>query len=190
MATSKTLISVPVFSEGKSYDLYRQELLAWKEITDLAKSKQGLAVALSLPESDKLNNLKAQLFDKHSIDDLKKDDGLDTVIEFLTSHLGKDDLADSFCRYGEFEDYKRSNESIVEYIGKFEQNYNRIARKNLKLPSEILAHKVLRSASLLPEEFMLVISGMDYSKKDTLYEQALISLKKEGLMIVSSFWLN
>ena len=169
---------MPLFSEGKSYDLYKQELSAWREITDLNKSKQALAVALSLPESDKLNNLKSQLFDKHSIDDLKKDEGLDTVIAFLDSHLGKDDLADSFCRYGEFEDYKRSNESIVEYIGKFEQNYNRIARKGIKLPSEILAFKLLRGASLLSEELMLVISGMDYSKKETLFEQAQTSLKK------------
>ena len=34
----------------KSYERFRQELLAWKEITDLDKTKQGIAIALSLPE--------------------------------------------------------------------------------------------------------------------------------------------
>ena len=37
----------------KTYELYRQELLAWREVTDLRKDKQGVAIALSLPEEDK-----------------------------------------------------------------------------------------------------------------------------------------
>ena len=37
----------------KGYELYRQELLAWREVTDLRKDKQGVAIALSLPGDDK-----------------------------------------------------------------------------------------------------------------------------------------
>ena len=37
----------------KPYELYKQELLAWREITDLCKEKQGVAIALSLPDDDK-----------------------------------------------------------------------------------------------------------------------------------------
>ena len=35
------------------YELYKQKLLAWREVTDLSKDKQGVAIALSLPEEDK-----------------------------------------------------------------------------------------------------------------------------------------
>ena len=43
----------PVFRKGKSYERFKQELLAWRKITDLRLDKQGIAVALSLPEDDK-----------------------------------------------------------------------------------------------------------------------------------------
>ena len=36
----------------KSYEVYRKEILAWGELSDLLRSKQGIVVALSLPEDD------------------------------------------------------------------------------------------------------------------------------------------
>ena len=39
-------------SKLKSYDQYVEELRAWCIVTDLAKEKQGVAIALSLAESD------------------------------------------------------------------------------------------------------------------------------------------
>ena len=40
-------INNPVFIDN--YERYRIELEAWREITELPKAKQGIAVALSLP---------------------------------------------------------------------------------------------------------------------------------------------
>ena len=72
----------------KGYELYRQELLAWREVTDLRKDKQGVAIALSLPEDDK-TQIREKVFEQISLDDLKKEGGLDTLITFLDSHLKK-----------------------------------------------------------------------------------------------------
>ena len=172
-----TRINVPVFKQGKSYDLFKQELLAWKEVTDLVATKQGIAVALLLPEDDSLA-LRAKLFDKYKVEDLKKDNGLDTVIAFLDSHLGKDDLADTLVKYSQFEDYKQTSETTADFIGKFEQLYNRLEKKGTTLPEEIKSYKLLRSAKLSQDERTLVLSGIDYTKKDTMFEQAKLSLKK------------
>ena len=35
----------PTSLRTKTYELYRQELLAWREVTDLRKKKQGVAIA-------------------------------------------------------------------------------------------------------------------------------------------------
>ena len=78
---------------SKTYELYRQELIAWREVTELRKEKQGIAIALSLPENDK-TQIREKVFDQIPIDDLKEDDGLNTLIAFLDDHLKKDDLAD------------------------------------------------------------------------------------------------
>ena len=45
-------ISPPQYSKAKGYERYKLELLAWKEVTDIKKEKQGIVVALSLPEND------------------------------------------------------------------------------------------------------------------------------------------
>ena len=48
----------------------------------------------------------------------------------------------------------------------------------MTLPSEILAFKLLRKANISKEEIMLVLTGMNYSNKETLYDEAKQSLKK------------
>ena len=48
----------------------------------------------------------------------------------------------------------------------------------MKLPSEILAFKLLKQANLTQEEHLLVLTGLDYTDKTTLYEQSQKSLKK------------
>ncbi|CAG2239162.1 unnamed protein product [Mytilus edulis] len=173
-----TRINLPSFNKSKSYELYKQELLAWSEITDLDKKKRGIAVALSLPEDDE-TKIREKVFDQIVLDDLKKDTGLNTLVDFLDKHLAKDDLADSLEKFEDFEDYTRpEGQSINEYVAYFDSKYRKIEKKNMKLPSEILAFKLLRKANISKEEKMLVLTGMNYENKMTLYEEAKRSLKK------------
>ena len=72
----------------KGYELYRHELLAWREVTDLWKDKQVVAIALSLPEDDK-TQIREKVFEQISLDDLKIEDGPDTLITFSDSHIKK-----------------------------------------------------------------------------------------------------
>ena len=48
----------------------------------------------------------------------------------------------------------------------------------MALPPEILAFKLLRKANITPEEKLLVLTGMNYEQKETLYEEAKKSLKQ------------
>ena len=48
----------------------------------------------------------------------------------------------------------------------------------MTLPSEILAFKLLRKANFTKEEKMLVLTGMNYENRQTLYEETKQSLKK------------
>ena len=45
----ETIMNPPNFRKGMSYELYGQELLAWSEVKDINRNKQGIMVALSLP---------------------------------------------------------------------------------------------------------------------------------------------
>ena len=150
-------------------------MLAWKEIIDLPKNKQGIAVALSLPVDDE-HQIKEKVFDQIPLDDLKTDFGLNILIAFLDKHLAKDDLADSVEK---FDDFRRDDgQSIHKYIAMFDAKYRKIEKKNMTLPSEILAFKLLKKANITKEERLLVSTGMNYEQKSTLYEEAKSSLKK------------
>ena len=47
----------------------------------------------------------------------------------------------------------------------------------MTLPPEILAFKLLRKANITKEEKLLVLTGVNYENKTTLYEEAKKSLK-------------
>lgn len=174
-----TKINPPSYNPKiKSYELYKQELLAWKEITELDKKKQGVAIALSLPENDE-SRIREKVFDQVKLEDLKSETGLTILIEFLDKHLAKDDLADSLEKFEDFEDFRRSDgQSVNEYISIFDAKYRKIEKKNMKLPPEILAFKLLRRSLISKEEKMIVLTGMNFENKETLYEEAKKSLKK------------
>ena len=91
----------------------------------------------------------------------------------------KDDLSDSLEKFEEFEDFQRVNgQNITEYIAAFDSRYRKMEKFKIKLPSEILAFKLLRRANISKEEKMLVLTGMNYANRETLYEEAKQSLKK------------
>ena len=174
----------------RSYELYKQELLAWREVTDLDKKKQAVAIALTLPEDDD-SKIREKVFDQIDLADLKKDDGLDTLIKFLDKNLKKDDLSDSLEKFEEFEDFEREKgQNITEYIACFDTKYRKIEKLGMKLPTEILAFKLLRKANITKEEKMLVLTGMNYDKKETLYEEAKSSLRKFKGDIVEASGFN
>jgi hypothetical protein len=166
----------PDYSKAKSYERYKIELKAWREITELPKSKQGIAIALSLPEE---NDIREQVFDCLSIDTLKDEKGFESLIEFLDKKLGKDDLSDSWEKFSDFEEFERKNQvSTKEYIDTFDLKYSKLNKMKLTLPSPILAFKLLKSSNISKTERMLVLTGMDYTHTDSLYEQAKKSLLK------------
>lgn len=162
---------------GKAYERYKNELKAWAEITDLGKSKRGIAVALTLPEQHE-SRIREKVFDQMKLEEIKAEDGLDKLITFMDKHLGKDDLTDSLEKFDDFENYHRKDEPISEYIAVFDQKYQKLEKLNMKLPSAILAFKLLRRADITNNERLLVLTGMDFQKKDELYDQAKVSLAK------------
>ncbi|KAH3816147.1 hypothetical protein DPMN_117656 [Dreissena polymorpha] len=60
----------------------------------------------------------------------------------------------------------------------FDSKYRKIEKKSMTVPSEILAFKMLRKANISKDERLLVLTGMNYDNKKTLYEVAKKSLKK------------
>ena len=168
----------PALDKGKCFEIYRKEILAWGELSDLPKSKQGIVVALSLPEDDN-TYIPERVFDQIPLQDLKTDNGLIILLNFLDKHCGKDELVDSLEKNEDFESFEREDrQSILNFISLFDLKYKRIERKNMKLAPEVLAFRLLKKANLTRAEKLLILTGMDFENKPALYEQAKKALIK------------
>ena len=100
-----------------------------------------------------------------NIEQLSSNTGYDDLIALMDSVLLKDNLSDAFEKYNDFEKFSRTSETVSEFIEEFDLKYNRLSRFNIKLPSEILAFKLLIHSNITVEEQMLVKPGIYYSKK-------------------------
>lgn len=168
----------PAFSEKKPYNRWVDEVKAWIALTDLDVKKQGLAIALSLPEEDG-SSIRDQVFSEISVDDLQKEDGVKTLIEFMDNIYKQDALSEAYEAYAEFDRYKRSNDASMDmYVGEFEKLYNRTKKYKMDLPESVLAFKLLESANLEKKDRQLVLTGVNYCESATLFKQMGNSLKK------------
>ena len=133
---------------------------------------------MALPEDD-ANQIKDKVFAQISLDELKSENGLNILLTFLDKHLGKDDLADSVEKFHDFDDFQRNEgPTIQEYIAMFDSKYRKIEKKDMPLRSEILAFKLQKKSNITKEEKLLVLTGMNFDNKASLYEEAKSSLKK------------
>ena len=128
----------------------KREITAWASVTDLAKSKQGNYVALSLPNKSQYgNDLRERVFENLSPGTLSADAGLQKVIEFLDKELGKDAIDDVIEKWDEFDSCrKESEQSIEDFIAEYEIKSNRFKATGTCLSGEILAYMLMKRAGL------------------------------------------
>ena len=163
---------------SKSYELYKQELLAWREVTEICRSKQGIVIALTLPNEEPFK-VRENVLNNLSLDELKRENGLDTLIQYLDVYLEKDDLSDRFEKYEDFENFQRTNgQNIREFIADFDSKYRKLWKMSINLPPEILAFKLLKTVNITKHQKMLVLTGVNFSNKETIYEDMKQSLRK------------
>ena len=161
----------PVFSKEKPYDRYVDEIRAWCIVTELDKKKQGVAIALSFPESDP-SGVRDKVFNELKLETINADDGVEKLIEYLDKLFKKDELSEVYERYILFDRYERESEmKIDDFILEFERRYNRIKQKDMNLPAGVLAFKLLDASKLPHDKRQLALTAVDYTKKNELFDQ-------------------
>lgn len=80
-------------SDSKTYAQWVAELTVWRQLTDLEKSKQALAIVLLLPEHDATCNIniREKVFEEMTLETMNADDGVDELIKFLDPWYKKDE---------------------------------------------------------------------------------------------------
>ena len=162
-----------MYEESTRYVDYAKEIELWKVVTALEPEKQALVLVLAL------GDLKKDVLENISLEDLNKETGVDTYLAYLEGRFGQDELVDSLETYKNFRDYQRCyGQSIGEYCAAFELKLNRIKNNGIVIPPEVLAFEVIRNAKISPDEEKLVMTGIDYKKRADMYKDAVVALKK------------
>ena len=173
-----TEISIPSLTGSTNYELWKLQTQAWTVVTELSKEKQAVAVALNLPEDDK-RKIKEKVFGELELDVLNSENGMSVLFEFLDRYLLEDELMNSWNKFEDFEKFERKHgQNIREYVADFDLKFRKLEKIHIKLPSEILAFKLLRNANLSKQERMLVLTGVNFAEKEKMYVQTKHSLIK------------
>jgi len=174
---------IPVFDmKDKSYETYKFELECWTKLTKIEKKRQAAEILFGLPPSSK-DEFKTRdyIISKMTTEEIAAEDGsgITTLIKHMDDLLRKDDLGRLWNRYVAFDSVRRTTQPISEYIADFGIKYSDLAKDaSVKLPSAILALMLIRRANLCQTDVKLALTGLDYTKKDSLYDQAISALRK------------
>ena len=133
---------------------WKSELELWALITELDKKKRGPVVALTL--TGRKREIKAL---EIKAEDPNKDEGLKTLLDKLKLSFGHDETDRIFEAYSKFESINRGSKSMVEHFQEFERQNDELTSMGIKLPTEVLACKILYCAYLDVKKQQMALSA-------------------------------
>ena len=166
----------PVFCDQINYARWINELKFWDKMTKMDRKEKGLAVALSLPIN---SDIRDQVFTELTVDELNVDDGLEKLITFLDGNYKKEEIAEVYHSWSKFDKLARkSGETMEHYLREFDKCQKKIKKHAIEMPNQVLGFQLLDYSGLSQSEKQIVLTGVDYGKKDKVYEQMVLSIKK------------
>ena len=116
---------------------------------------------------------------------MESDDAVKQILKVLGKVYKKDDLSLTFETWSTFIRLRRKDtDNIVQYITNYDRKVSELKRDGTELPETVLAFQLLESVFLEKKERQLVLTAVDYSQKETMYEQirkALIKFQGEDI---------
>ena len=152
----------PKLNDDGDYEIWKKDVEIWCELTsDFNKNKQALAIHLQLCGRARIASSEL------SIDDLKKDNGVQILIEKLDSIFLHDKGRRQFACFRDLYKLQRdASVSIDDFICKFEHMYYNFKKQGMELPDTVIAFMLLESCNLEEKDKQLILSAMTEIKFD------------------------
>ena len=173
--TDKRFDSLPVLSKSEEFEDWKRDVEIWKAITAIEEEKQGPFLYRSLDGQAKKAccNIK--------ITEICSKDGYKLIMDKLTEVFEKDQEQDLFEKCRQFETYKRTTESITEYVAEFERLHERITGEEMKYPDSVLAYKLLINANISDEKQQMCRATMGTLSFDNIKRQLKVIHDATGI---------
>ena len=125
------------------------------------KKRQGPAIYLCLKGEAR------EAVRSIDVEEILKDDGVETIVQTLDEIFLKDETTHAFCAFGDFVEYHRgSGESYTKFILEFEKRYREVKKYDLTLNDKVQAYFLLKAANLSDDHERLVRTTSVLKYKD------------------------
>ena len=175
MSEKNTAVTPPQLeNDNSNYVKWRREVNLWKLVTTLDKTKQAVAITLSLKGAAK--DVALQLTDA----ELNAADGFDKLLDKLDEHFKQDSIDECYNYYCSFTRFKRqSGQSITDFVVAFERHYSNMKMKGeMEMSDSLLACALLESASLSNDQRQLVLAASSSTADKMEYKMVKSALKR------------
>ena len=165
---SRSIRDPPPMSEP--YTEWKEEVYIWSEyvMDKTPLEKQGLALFLSL------NGDARKAASKVKLAEMKKAEGLQTVLKELDKFFLKDIDREAFLSYDKFHEFKRpAGMPMKDFLIKFELLRNTCTSHKIEIADKIVAYQMLRAANLPTMQQELVKTTLTTFSSDNMRSQIL-----------------
>ena len=180
MASSRSFEPPAFVSETKSYEQYKKDLYMWSRITSIPKKNQAEVVVYNMEGHRSRIKEKIVLNIGDKIE--SAEDGIDQLVKFLDTIYKKDEMANAWDKYKNFQKISRTDDiPINDFIAEFEKEYILAKSAGCVYSDTLIAFRLLEATVLNDMDEKFVLTGVDYKivkEQHNLYDQVKWSLKK------------
>ena len=159
----------PNLNNFDSYEDFKNNVKLWAGFTDYKKERLGSMLAYALPNKSVEfgDYIQKDFFNVHPVSELLNDpDGVNKVLNFLDSHIGKEARITELEAFEKIWSYRRTQEqSILEYLKEHERHYNKCKQLGITFTDTCSAFIVMLGAKLNNTQAELVKGVIDLEKE-------------------------
>ena len=180
MADKKdNFMTPPVWKiETTSYEDWKFDVDLWKKFTQTEKARQGFALYSTLPNESGVNE-KIRLAMQNEEIKIDEEDSVDQIFGILDKWYKKDDLSvvcEAWSTYKNLS--KKETDTMDQFLSDYEKKTKELKKQGIVLPVVVMAMQLIDSAGLDKKDKQIVLTAVDYSKKEEMYEQMKSALRK------------
>ena len=167
-------IAPPSWDDDKPIETWKLEIELWKVATDIHPTKQGPTIALAL------SGRKREAVLEIPTEELARENGLELLVTKLEGRFGREKIDQIYEVYEKFENVRRGDMDMAEYISQFESFNNAMVKMGMKLPDAVLGCKLLYCAGLDFRERQLILAatkGAEYENMKAALRRIYIGAK-------------
>ena len=146
----------PKLEDESEYEMWRKNIEVWVELTDLPEEKRALAIHM-FSLKGRAQAASSQL----TVAEMKETTGVKKILDKLDKLYLSETGHRQFSTFrGMYRMKREPNESIDEFISRFEHQQYKLSALKVDLPDTCLAFLLLESCNMEEKQVQLILSSM------------------------------